>query len=251
MSGPGAKKFDMLNLLQANNLSLRDLLPAALMDELRQEGRRVTYPDRRLIQQRGDRRPTFSIVDSGQVLAGNVGADGTFVMTSLMNPGDHFGEFTLFAGLPRTQNLWAIGETTICHINGRAFQAIFDREPRLPRALLTVTLRRLHSLVEFMDGQRRWPLPVRIAHLLMTSVPGDATPTRHEVRCRQEDLAHMLGVSRVAVGKALKALQSEALVLMGYGSIVLPDIRRLSLWIERYRQVTPITPSNVWGSTAD
>ena len=110
-----------------------------------------------------------------------------------------------------------------------------------PRALLTITLHRLHFVAEVMDAQRRWPLAVRIAHLLLTSVV-DRTNAGHEVSCRQEDLATILGVSRVSIGKALKALQSEGLVIVKYGRILLPDVARLSAWVDDARQIAPIVP---------
>lgn len=233
---------NMMNLLRANQLSLADLLPQSVMVTLLHGGRKVIYSDRQLIQQRGDSTDTFSIVESGQVIAGNNGADGSFLTTALFNPGDFFGEFTLLAGFPRTQSLWAIGETVITHVSSGHFRKVFDSEPDFPRALLNISLRRMHFLVEFLDGQRRWPLPVRIAHLLLTSVEDLEGPTTQEINCRQDDLAYMLGVSRVAVGKALKTLESDRLVTLKYGSILLPDVRRLFDWLERHRQVPAITP---------
>ncbi len=232
----------MLNLLQANRLSLADLLPRSLMDDILANGRRVSYSDRQHIQQRGDTTATFSIVESGQVLAGNNGADGVFLTTALFNPGDFFGEFTLLAGLPRTQGLWAIGDTVINHVSGSHFNALLDNEPDLARALLNISLRRIHFLVEFLDGQRRWPLPVRIAHLLLTSVEDTAGTVSQEISCRQDDIAYMLGVSRVAVGKALKKLEADGLVELRYGSILLPDVPGLSGWLEKHRQLTAVKP---------
>lgn len=235
----------MLNLLQATQLSLADLLPVSVMEKIRRSGNVTTYSDRQLIQQRGDSKMAFSIVESGQVLAGNIGTDGAFLTTTLFNPGEFYGEFTLLAGLPRSQSLWAIGETVINHVNGAAFHDLFDNEPDFPRALLITSLRRIHHLVEFLDAQRRWPMPVRIAHILLISVPDKAATLRQEISCRQEDIAFILGVSRVAIGKALKRLESDGLIERGYGSIVLPDTSRLSAWLENHRQLVAITPPSV------
>ncbi len=199
-----------------------------------------------MIQQRGDQKPGFSLVESGQAIAGSIGEEGAFLITTILNPGDYFGEFSLFAGLPRMQNLWAVGETVITTINAARFQELYNREPDLSRALLTIALRRIHFMVEFLDGQRRWPLPVRIAHLLLTSVEDKEHSKRQQIRCRQQDLADMLGVSRVAIGKALAALRREGLVVMQYGSIELPDIPRLSAWLKQNYQVEPLVPSPGW-----
>ena len=150
-----------MSLLQANTITLDHLLPVRLMDELRMLGRITHYFDKQLIQQRGDQNVGISILESGQAVAGNVGADGVFLTSTLLGPGECFGEFTLFAQLPRTHDLWALGETAIFHIKGADFLEIFDREPVIARALLTITLRRNHELLEFVDAQRRLPLNVR------------------------------------------------------------------------------------------
>ena len=56
----------------------------------------------------------------------------------------------------------------------------------------------------------------------------------------------MLGVSRVAVGKALKKLGEAGLVENNYGFIRLPDIQRLGDWLEENYQVSPVLPSEGW-----
>ena len=152
----------------------------------------------------------------------------------------------MFAGLPRLQNLRAVGETTVLHIPGRQFLQLFHREPDVARALLAIALRRIHFMMEFMDGQRRWPLRVRIAHLLLTSVEDRTQTEEHRINCRQEDLAEMLGVSRVAVSKALRSLQADGLITMGYGYVELNDVQRLLAWLDDTYQVVPIQPDPEW-----
>jgi CRP/FNR family transcriptional regulator len=236
----------VLNLLQSSFPTLEELLAPELMAEIRQQGRRVRYGNGELIQLRGEAPTGFAIVQMGQVIAGTEGADGSFLTAALLSPGDHFGEPALFAGLPRLQNLRAIGETEILHIPARRFLQVFEREPDVGRALLTIALRRIHFMMEFMDGQRRWPLPVRIAHLLLTSVENRELARRHTIHCRQEDLAGILGVSRVAVSKALKSLQADGLVTMGYGSIELADVQAMLEWLDDTYQVVPIQPDADW-----
>lgn len=233
----------MLNLLQTEKFTLAPLLSDVLIDRLRNAGSRVRYTDRQLIQNRGDQSLQFTLVESGQVLAGNIGEDGVFFTTALFNPGEYFGEFSLLVGHPRTQSLWAIGDTEVVHIKERAFRQLYESEPTLSHAILDITLRRLHFVVEFLDGQKRWPLTVRIVHLLLTSLDGDKEERRsQEVHCRQEDLANMLGISRVAVGKALKALEAEKLIATHYGSIVISDISSLDSWFHEHQQLQSITP---------
>lgn len=73
----------------------------------------VHYTDKQMIHCRGDQKPGLSIVKSGTVQVGVSGADGTFVLTTILGPGECFGEFTLFTELPRTHDIFAAGDTYI------------------------------------------------------------------------------------------------------------------------------------------
>jgi CRP-like cAMP-binding protein len=179
------------------------------------------------------------MVTSGQVVAGNVGLDGTLLASALLRPGETFGEFTLFAGLPRTQTLWSQGQTDICHVTAPRFMALFDEDPLIARAMITLTLQRNYELMEFMDAQRRLSLPARVARLLLISV--DAETGSEAIECRHEDLAFMLGVSRVATGKALAKLENEGLVVRRYGYIEIPDIQQMRSMIAEEDPLFPLT----------
>ncbi|TNF88820.1 MAG: Crp/Fnr family transcriptional regulator [Gammaproteobacteria bacterium] len=236
----------MLNLLQSRFPTLAELLQPELMAQLAKAGKRSRYGDGELIQLRGDNPQGFSIIESGQIIAGTEGADGSFLTAALLGPGDHVGDETIFAGLPRLHSLRAIGETEILHIPSGRFLRLFNQEPDVGRALLTIALRRIAFMLEFIDGQRRWPLPVRIAHLLLTSVEDRAQTGRHTITCRHEDLAEILGVSRVGVSKALKAMQAEGRITMRYGSIELNDVQQLVEWLRVSAQLEPIQPEPGW-----
>lgn len=239
-----------MRILRAKSPTLFDLLPAPLMDTLLSLGRRRAYGDGQIVQERGDDRAALSIVTRGEVAAGNLSLDGALLASALLRPGETFGELSLFAGLPRTQTLWAQGDVEIAHVPAARFWPLFDTEPALARALMSLTVARNHEVLEFVDAQRRLSLPARLAHLLLAAsgdaaamgginVPrkgatGQANEAVHA--CRQEDLAMMLGVSRVAVGKALARLKALSLVTPRYGEIHLPDLAALRRWLARQDQ---------------
>lgn len=219
-----------MRVLRAKTRTLHDLLPQAVLDRMLATGTSRTFTDGQIIQQRGDDRQGVSILTSGQIVAGNAGADGSFLVSALLRPGETFGEFTVMAGLPHTHTLWSQGETTVTFIKGSLIRRLMDEEPKVAHALLTIALLRNHELLEFLDAQRRLTLPIRIAQLLLTSI--DLEANTDTVECRQEDLAVMLGVSRVATGKALKRLERDGLVHLGYGRIDLPDVQGLIAMVE-------------------
>ena len=170
------------------------------------------------------------MVRSGAVRFGNAGSDGSYVVITLMGPGQCFGEFSLFADLPRTHDAVAIGETVVDQINRAAFDAILAVEPELSRIMLTAVTGRLHAATELIDDMRRLPLPVRAAKLLW-QMSRASTRSGGPVRCTQTELAFALGVSRVSSGRALAVLHKLGLVKPGYGQIGVPDRDRLQAWI--------------------
>lgn len=214
-----------MKVLRAKSKTLYDLLPREVMDRVLRAGTARKFSDGQIIQQRGDGRQGVSILTAGQIVAGNAGLDGSFLVSALLRPGETFGEFTVFAELPHTHTLWSQGETDITFVKASVFRKLMAEEPRLAEAMVTFTLLRNHELLEFLDAQRRLTLPARVAVLLLTSV--DPHTNSESIECRQEDLAYMLGVSRVAAGKALKRLEGKGLVSLGYGRVDVPDVQHL------------------------
>ena len=228
----------MIKVLRGRTITLLELLPTDVAQRLLSAGRLRAYKAGQAIQDRGEERQSLSIVRSGQVLAGNLGLDGTFLASALLYPGDCFGEITLFTGLPRTQNLWAQGETEIVDIGKRPFMDLFASEPAIPLAMMKISQLRSYELIEFLDALRRLSLLERLARLLLAAIEPGAKCAMLE--CRQEDIAFMLGVSRVSVGKALKRLQADGLIALGYGRIQIESVADLAARVKADAQLLPI-----------
>lgn len=240
-----------MKILREKGVTLANLLGKEKLDLLLAAGSRRAYSDGQMIQERGDTWPGFSIVNTGNIVAGNMGEDGSFLATALLRPGECYGEFAAFLGLPRSHSLWAQGPSEITHIQHGPFMRLFDNDPAISRAVLKLSLLRSYEMLDFLDAQRRLSLPARIARLLLTEVGADSGKT--VVKCRQEDLAFMLGVSRVAIGKALKQLAARQLISLGYGQIDLRNVAGLKAWVTRedkflsIPEVAPITLANTQG----
>ncbi len=230
----------MADLIEFGGWPLMDLLPGRLRACLRKAANPVRYQDGALIHAGGDAKPGLSIVHQGAVRFGNPGEDGSYVTTSILGPGHCFGEATLFAGLPRTHDAVAVGDTVVDQIGKKRFDQIFNAEPELSRIMLVATTRRLYTALEFMDDLRRLPLRARTAKLIATMA--DASKTEGVVECNQTDLAFTLGVSRVSAGTALGGLQKDRLIKLGYGKIYIPNRKRLDDWIADHIGFAPLGP---------
>ena len=113
---------------------------------------------------------------------------------------------------------------------------LFDAEPELARALLTASLLRGQALLEMWDDMRRLTLPVRAAKFIHTLTPRGTS----RLECTQTDLAFALGVSRVSIGKALKALERAGVIVLFYGGVETPDPDRLARWIFDHARIEPL-----------
>lgn len=219
----------MLDVFQLGTPAFMDVLPPDVADKLRAEATLSKFDDGQLIQSRGDDRAGISIVHTGGARTGVYGKDGTFIMATILSPGHTFGELTIFAGIARTQDIIAAGPTEILQISATRFERLHETEPVISRALLSVTLQRAHVLLAMLDALRRLPLKERLAQILFAMI--QASGEDNQVRCRREDLAFMVGVSRMSLSKALKELALAGLVQLGYGRIIIPDGSALGAWV--------------------
>lgn len=229
----------MRDLLQLNTGSFMEALPPGMADRVRGEATVSKFSDGQIIQSRGDTRAGLSIIKSGAGQMGVFGEDGTFVMMSVMGPGQTFGEVTLFTDIPRTQDFVAIGPTEIYQLPASRFRALCEGEPGLLETMLSITLARSHFLLDVLDSMRRLGLRERVAKILYTM---DLTAgLTGQVRCRQSDLAEMIGVSRVSLSKVLKDLSERGLIELGYGCISFPDPDTFRGWVARHCNVAIIS----------
>lgn len=219
----------MLDLMRTKPSSLMGMLSPELSEKLKQAAHIKCYSDGQVIHSRGDESPGLSIIKTGATHAGVYGEDGSFLMTSILGPGQVFGQLTLFAGLPRTHDMSASGPTEIYEIPARKFMKIYDSNPDLSKALLSSALLRMYLLMELLDAIRRLPILERTAKVL--TVIMKTSGSEDCFKCRQSDLAFTLGVSRVTLGKALKQLEALNLIDLGYGEIRIKNADKMADWI--------------------
>ncbi|MEM6534451.1 MAG: Crp/Fnr family transcriptional regulator [Pseudomonadota bacterium] len=221
----------MNTLLSQLGPTFMDLLPDALHDLLVAQGTRVRYRGDQLIHSRGDDSQIVSIILSGGARAGTFGHDGSYTMTSILGPGQTFGEFTVIVGLPRSLDMVALGETEILELPGPKFTRLCDEQPELSKALLSSSLIRTYMLLEIMDAMRRLPLLERTAKLLL--ILAEAPMQTDHLNYTQADLAFTLGISRVSVSKAVGRLAELGLITLGYRNILVKDPAKLQNWLDR------------------
>ncbi|MGJ8670103.1 MAG: Crp/Fnr family transcriptional regulator [Oceanococcus sp.] len=214
-------------------------LPQDLLQRLACLGTRQHFGDKQLIASRGDCDRELNIVESGAVKVSNVDVGGRKVETAVLEAGDSFGEFTLLAGSPRFYDFHAQGETIIRSISKAQFDDLMQSSTEFRDGIVAMLTQRLLNAVEIIEDMRRLPLPAQLAKFLLLR----CTP-QHDSEWRytgtQTDLADALGVSRVALGHALKTLSNAGLLKTAYGYIEINQRDKLAQWV---RQRSPLARS--------
>jgi len=219
----------MLSKLRDISVPYLEQLVDSDLESLKAAAIPMRYADGELIHNRGDDKPGLSIVRSGLVRVGVIRTDGTFVITSMLGVGQTFGEFTLFADLPRTHDIVAQGETLVWQLPGKRFLRLCENNGALLPALLQTSLVRNYVLLELIEAMRSLPVLERVAKTLVilvaTARQGD------EFYTRQSDLAATLGMSRPTLSTALAKLETLKLITRGYGRIQISDYQSLTEWV--------------------
>ena len=209
-----------------------DLLQSALA-----YGRCIEYQDNETIHARGDIKAGLSIVYSGQVRVGNYGLDGRYQLTAIFDKGETFGEFTLYANLPRTHNTEAVDTAQVIQMTVSQYNNFIADYPQVEKILLSSLASKLHQTLENLDDVLRLPTHTRLAKILFKLAKQQNTQT---LNIKQNQCAQLLGVTVLSAHKALKKLQNEELIETAYGVINLKDMGILQEWLWQQSSLFPI-----------
>jgi len=223
----------MTGLLDHGSLKFLDLLSPEVQAAIEAVERRHTYKDGRTIFSAGDEGDRLIIVRSGAVRMGRISPSGRETILAVLGEGHFIGIMGVLSGRKRTQNAVALGETTVGYVQKADFLALMAEYPEIASAALPTTLSRLNVALNMLDDLRLLPLPAYTAVCLQNML--DASQDPGVLHWNQSELAIAVGASRVSVGKALKLLEGEGLIVLKYGAIEVPDAQALSDWIDNAR----------------
>jgi len=111
-------------------------------------------------------------------------------------------------------------------IAAKPFLDVLSNYPASTRALLGALSEQLQDALGLLAGFRQGSNPMRMAGLLV-NLAGDGAVTA-KVAITQQELADLLGITRVTANAALRELQEHRLIRRSYGSIAILDRDRLA-----------------------
>ena len=204
---------------------LFETLESALQAHLLRGGAERTFSDGQIIQQRGDAAEGFWLIEAGAVMVGQFLPDGDFRAVALLGPGDSYGELAVFSGRPRVVDAVSRGSSRLRYIAAKPFLSVLGNYPASTSALLGALSEQLQETLNLLAGLRRGTNPARMAELLANLAGEEPDPA--SISITQQELADLLGITRVTANAALRKLQQLKLVKRSYGSIAIPNRERL------------------------
>jgi CRP-like cAMP-binding protein len=178
--------------------------------------RMTALPAGTILFNQGDGSDGLYVITSGIVRIYLTSSDGREATISLAEQGDVIGEMALLDGLPRSAGAAALTDARLIFIQREPFLALLESSTLLGRQIIITLCERLRATntqvdqAIFHDLRHRLLVLLRQIALLHGRLEGDMAVVELDVT--QGTLAQMLGASREAVNKHLRALAREGCI---------------------------------------
>lgn len=196
-------------------------LPETVRADLLARGQVRSFAKGQIIQQRGDTAREFWYIESGSVQIGRYGVGGRLTLFALLGAGDAFGELAFMGEFPRTVDAIAGSDSVLIRIGERELWSLMESDAAVTRLLLKTMALTVQEAFDLIESSRNLSVPQKLAQALLQLSGNQEDGT--QVMATQQDLADLVGVSRVSLGKAMTRLQVAGVIEPGYGSVTIRD----------------------------
>jgi len=174
-----------------------------------------------IVYRAGDAGGTLFVLHTGRVKLFRLNASGKEQVLRLVEPGEFFGELSLFSSLPLTDNAQALEPTTMCVLQGERLKELMAKYPSIAFKVMDELARRLEKAENRIENISLNPVTKRVAVSLLELSEGRP---EFQLPMAKGDLASQLGMTQETLSRKLAALQEEGLItLKGHRKIIIKD----------------------------
>ncbi len=145
------------------------------------------------------------------------------VVLQILRDGDLLGDVPFFCRLPAPFTARALTDVMLIRLDRPSVDRLLAARPALAQRFLYSLASRLDRMQQRLLQLTRGDLRQQVASLLVAE-SGEAQAA---VRLPQATLAELLGATRPAVNRILKALEADGVIRVGYREIVVAEPRAL------------------------
>lgn len=206
----------------------------SVFGELNDEDRRAIagrlrprhYAANEIVFHRGDPAGHLYLLVAGTVKVSLPDEQGREAGLGLLRGGEIFGQLALFDDSPRSATIVAITDTECFLLSREDFLAVLEKSPSAMRQMLRMLARDIRRLSTRVEDLVFLDVPSRVAKCLLdlAELGGTAVP---EIALTQEDVASMVGATRVSVNRVLASLEQRGIVKVARRRIEIVDRDRL------------------------
>jgi CRP/FNR family transcriptional regulator len=164
----------------------------------------------------GEPADAVYLVKAGKLKLVQATIDGRAVILDIVGPGEVLGETALFQAQTHAFSAIALEDVGLCAFSRQQFEAMVRQSPEVATRIIAYLARRLHDAVQQAGEASGVSVRERLLRLLLRLADryGEKTPdaTVIELQITQQELADMVGASRVMVANVLGQLQAEGIV---------------------------------------
>ncbi len=188
------------------------------VDEFLIHCHRRRYPAKSTIIYAGDKSDSLYYIVKGSVTVLIEDDDGHEMIVAYLNDGDFFGEMGLFDDKD-SRSAWVRAKTEceVAEISYAKFQEISENHPEFLFALGIQMARRLRATTRKVGDLAFLDVTGRVARTLLElcKEPDAMThPDGMQIKITRQEIGRIVGCSREMVGRVLKTLEEQGLVMV-------------------------------------
>ena len=174
-----------------------------------------------IIYHQGDLAQNFCYLKKGKVKVFMTSVDGMEKTLNTASSGEIFGEGAFFDKKPRVSSAIALSEAQVIMIDEPMLTELFSQNPKLAFTLLEILANIIRLLSFQLDSMTFLQADARIARILLENESDGVISLTHE------EIADVVGVSRVTVSKILGKLTKKGILSTEYRKIIIKDSKYL------------------------
>lgn len=167
---------------------------------------RRTYAKNSFVINAGDNSDCFYLIQSGKIKIIILDEEGKEVILSILDPGEHFGEFSLIDGQPRSASAVTMEESALLIVSKDQFRECLTKNPDIAERVMVSLTQRLRDADRKIEGLALYDVYSRLVRTLSDlSMEQDGKLILPQ-RLTHQDLANMVGASREMITRILRDL---------------------------------------------
>jgi CRP-like cAMP-binding protein len=174
----------------------------------------------------------FHVAVTGQVKLYAVSPAGQEKVVEIVGPGGSFAEALMFTGQSYIINAQSLSDTLLLSVKKAAVVAEIERDPRLAMRMLAGLSRRLHGLVQDVQGYALHSGVQRVIGYLLRGVSTDDSVGSEAITVSlpvsKSVVASRLSLTPEYFSRVLHELEAAGLIEIDKRDIVIRDARRLA-----------------------